>query len=587
MAFGTGPSTRSQQPGFATLIGIEALLAAGFLGWWAAGGRSGVVALGVAALVALTLVPIAGRRSLADTMIRRLGFSWSRARRRLAELAPAPFDVPTSGRPQRASSASVRAEDGPIGVRWAGGTIITVLRVSPTRCTPTFLSPFGSETDEPGLPLSTLAGCIDPFDIPLSSIDVISHGVRVGGVGQAAAMYERTLGSLPATTHRSTFVVLRLDPTRCPNAVARRGGGATGALRTATITTRRVARRLRESGLAATALRATEMHSLTAQLTHGSDLDSMREEWSQVAAGRVRFRTAAIDLRELPRVLSTPCPGALATTLTLTLSHGQDGNLQVRALMRVDDAPDAGRVVDTWPSGATLLDGRQFDALAASLPYAAAHRVRRGSHATSGAQAHTVLDALRVQVSGCGQLIGADHAGRAVTSRLFGPGVSEVALIGDARLATQIVLRIIATGGAVTVHTSRPDGWQHLMARIGDQRVLSIADPHRGLEGGPDGGGRIHLFDGVAPRPVSAGATRIVVTRDQVTDPESSTTAIEVNAVEVRQDPRRPHEVTLRTSDTCVRVTTVATPEESRFCDQSAGQPMPYPGRPQRSGLLV
>lgn len=583
MAFETGPSTRSRLPGFATLVGIEALLAAGFIGWWAAGGRAGVVALGAAALMAVTLVPIAGRHSLADNMIRRLGFYWSRARRRVAELAPAPFDVPTSGRRQRTSSLGARAEDGPIGVRWAGGTMITVLRVSPTRCTPTFLSPFGCETTEPELPLATLAGCIDPFDIPLSSIDVISHGVRVGGVGQAAAIYERTLGPLPATTHRSTFVVLRLDPTQCPNAVARRGGGATGALRTATITTRRVARRLRECGLVATPLTATEMRSLTEQLTHGSDLDSMREEWSQVTAGRVRFRTAAIDPRHLPRLFGTACPGALATTLTLTLSHGQDGKLQVRALMRVDDAPDAGRVVDTWPTGATPLDGRQFDALAASLPYAATHRVHRGLHATSGAQANTLLDTLRIQVSGCGQLIGADHTGRAVTSRLFGPGISEVALIGDARLAVQIVLRIIATGGAVTVHTSRPGGWQHLVSRVGDHHVLSFADPHGDL----DGGGRIHLFDGVAPRPVSARATRIVVTNNQATDDESSTTAMEVTAVEVRQDPTRPHDVTLRTADARIRVTMVATPEESRFSEQSAGQPMPYPGRPDRSGLLV
>ena len=63
----------------------------------------------------------------------------------------------------------------------------------------------------------------------------------------------------------------------------------------------------------------------------------MREEWSQVMAGRIRFRTATIDPRELPRVFGTACPAALATTLTLTLSHGQDGNLRVRALMRVDD----------------------------------------------------------------------------------------------------------------------------------------------------------------------------------------------------------------------------------------------------------
>lgn len=568
MAFGTRSSTGSRLPAFTTLVWIEALLAIGLVGWWIAGGRSGVAALGVAALAAVTLVPMSGGASLATTVLRRLGFHWFRLRRNPGELAPPPFDVPTASHRQRQSPSRARAEDSPIGVRWAGATMITMLRIGPGIGAPTFLSPFGSETAEPHVPLTTLADCIDSFDIPLSSIDVISHGVRVGGAGETAAIYERTLGPLPATTHRSTYVVLRLDPAACPTAVSRRGGGATGALRTATITTRRIARRLRECGLVATPLGATEIDSVTKQLTHGAELGSMHEEWAQVNVGPIRSRSAAIDPHQLQRVLRTPQPAALAATVTLTLSRGHDRELLVRALLRVDDAPDAGRTVRAWPAGVTPLDGLHFDALAASLPCATAHRVRRGLHATSDIEADALLDALQMEVSGCGQLIGADHAGRAVTARLFGPGVSEVSVRGDARLAAQIVLRVVATGGTVAVHTSRPERWQHLVARVGDSRLLSFADP----TGGSDADRRIHLFDGVSPRVVTPGATRIVVA-----DLRQTTNDLPAATIELTQNLTQPDRVVLRTPVTSVCVTTVATPEEARFSDPPVQRTRVFP----------
>jgi len=167
-----------------------------------------------------------------------------------------------------------------------------------------------------------------------------------------------------------------------------------------------------------------------------------------------------------------------------------------------------------------------------------------------------LLDALQMEVSGCGQLIGADHAVRAVTARLFDPGVSEVSVRGDARLAAQIVLRVVATGGTVAVHTSRPERWQHLVARVGDSRLLSFADP----TGGSDADRRIHLFDGVSPRVVTPGATRIVVA-----DLRQTTNDLPAATIELTQNLTQPDRVVLRTPVTSVCVTTVATPEEARF----------------------
>ena len=84
MGIGTKHRTPARLPGLATLVGIEVLLAVGLVGWWFSGARSGIAALGVAVLAALTLIPIAGRTSLAGRLIRRGGFLVSRARRRSA-----------------------------------------------------------------------------------------------------------------------------------------------------------------------------------------------------------------------------------------------------------------------------------------------------------------------------------------------------------------------------------------------------------------------------------------------------------------------------------------------------------------------
>ena len=62
------------------------------------------------------------------------------------------------------------------------------------------------------------------------------------------------------------------------------------------------------------------------------------------------------------------------------------------------------------------------------------------------------LDELALPPGGCGQLIGSDDAGRAVTVRLFGPGVRSVHVAGELYLAQQVVFRAVAVGARVPVH---------------------------------------------------------------------------------------------------------------------------------------
>ncbi|WP_327362280.1 type VII secretion protein EccE, partial [Mycobacteroides abscessus] len=86
-------------------------------------------------------------------------------------------------------------------------------------------------------------------DITLDSIDVLSQGARSHGHTEMAAVYDGVLGPLPAIAQRTVWVAIRFDPSRCADAVRRRGGGREGILRAATTATRRVANRLTEAGL--------------------------------------------------------------------------------------------------------------------------------------------------------------------------------------------------------------------------------------------------------------------------------------------------------------------------------------------------
>ncbi|GAC66409.1 type VII secretion protein EccE [Gordonia soli] len=560
---------RSRLP-LSTLVLIEVILALALVAATIWGAPIGWPALAVALVATVALLRFGSGPSPANRLGQRLGFAWARSRRGSRDLAPAPFDIPVSGSENR-GAALAGAGATMIGARWAGDTLVTVLRVSPGTPALTYLTPSGGTVTDPSgqvIPLDVLASSINPFDIELSSIEVVSHGIRTWGTGAAAQTYHRTLGPLAATAHRSVYVVLRLRPLDCADAVARRGGGATGALRTATITTRRVARRLAEHGLAATPVSAAEMTALTAQLIDGAGTDDLDESWDQVTAGPLRMRSAAIEPHALAEVLRTVWVNtALSTTVTVRLRHDPDGRLEVGGLVRYGELPDAGRTVGTLPPGLTLLDGRQFDAVAASLPISAPTRLDRRLPVAVGDEATALVEQITLPAGGCGQLIGADHAGRAVSAPLIGAGVDSVAVAADIELVGQLTLRAVAIGAAVTVHTHRPDHWRHLVSAIGDLRSLALATDRADQRGGY----RVLVFDGLSGPPPEPSTTHITVL--PAGDPRV-TEVVDDAAIIIRQNPRSPQDISIVTAGERAQVTMVATPDEWGFI---GGPPEPGP----------
>lgn len=546
-----------------TLVLIEAILAIGLVVWTVSGSVWGATALGVAVIVSAGLVHLGDRPSVFGRIVAHLSFSWARMRRDHADLAPAPFDIPL---PAPNTHAAARRSTAPttIGARWVGDTLVTVVRVDPGGPAVTYLTPGQSEmADESGqvVPLGVLAECISPYDIQLSSIEVISHAVRVWGSGVAPATYDRTLGPLSATAQRSVLVVLRLNPLDCADAVARRGGGATGALRTATVTTRRVAKRLAEQGLSTTILSAPQITAITTQLTEGATLDSLSEERDSIGVAGLRMRSAAVEPAALTAVLRDVwVNSAVSTTVTVKLRpraaerrrRGERTTVEVSGIVRFNEFPAARRALTEWPAGLIPLDGRQFDALAASLPISTSTRLDRAVPVLAGAEADAFLASARLPAGGCGQLIGADHAGRAVATRLVGPGISTVSVAAGIHVVAQIALRAVAVGAAVRVHTDRPHRWTPVVTAVGDPSALSLAGDRTPARPGP----ALVIVDGVTPPSPAPDTTRMIVVAPGLGEPTDGAT------VALRQNPRTPQDISLDTGDRPTLVTMVATPDE-------------------------
>ncbi|MFT4124921.1 MAG: type VII secretion protein EccE [Gordonia sp. (in: high G+C Gram-positive bacteria)] len=562
-AVGVSPRTsgrlrvRRLAPAVITLLVIEVLLALALAVWALAGMWAGPAACGVAVALSMATIAWSGP-SPATRALRRIGYAGSRLRRTPPDPAPPPFDIPALHRP-----APTGTEPEPVvGVRWVDGTLITVLRVRPGRLGVSRLAPGTLGFDEPRgmlVPLTVLADCIDPFDIPLTAIDVVSHGVRAWGSGPAATAYRRTLGPLPASAHRTVLVILRLNPNDCPDAVARRGGGAEGALRAAAITTRRVHHRLVEAGLGVTILTAAEIATATGALIDGHRLDAVSERWDHLIAGPLRLRSAAVAPGALPELLtavwSVP---SVATTLSIRLAHNDDGLLRVGALVRFDDlADESGRHVADLPAGLVPLPGRQFEALTTALPVAAAATFPGQVPVAAGTTAAALLARLHVPAGGCGQLLGADVDGTAIAMALAGPGIDTVRIEAQWSLAALLVVRAAAIGLPVAVHSSTPERWDTVLAAIGEDAPA-----------GHDSG--IEVFDGVEPGDRPGAGTRFVIvdpTRSTLTPTPGPATIV------LTQNPDSPQQVTVALASGRHELTVVATPDEWALIGPTAPPP--------------
>jgi len=507
-------------------------------GWW--GAVSGLTA----GLV--FVAPLAGR-SIPRWARARIGL-WRNRRRRQETIRWAPFDhEPNDGEP--------------IGFSWDGKILTSMIRVDEPLPSLNVLEP-GRAVSGQGVPVAVLADCLRTFDVTLESIDVISQGFRSAGYGDVAAVYDAVLGPLPAIAHRSAWVTVRLDPARCPDAVLARGGGWDGALRTATVATRRVTNRLRDAGLRASTTTASDMVHAATEISRGARLDALQETWTACRDGRIELRSYGME--------SATCTpeglGALwmlpsrCTTITLSLRRDEQREaVELRGIVRLDSL-GRGR---TDHAGMRRLSGRQFDALLCALPLSTPKRPLGHWFTIRDGELGQSLGDLKIPAAGCGQVVGADEHGRAVALSMFGHRVARVELHGTLHLAQQVVLRSLALGARVRVHTRRTGAWREMVEAVGDTTQFMAIGADRGvLEAGARRDFTVEMYDGVPEQPVRVGTTAIVVSPSH----SQPSTAADVR-LQLRDQDR--DEVLVTTPTGSVTVTMVASDDEMRYIGAS------------------
>ncbi|OBA57266.1 type VII secretion protein EccE [Mycobacterium sp. 1100029.7] len=506
-------------------------------GWYGA-----ATGLGVASLLALRI----RGSTITGLVFARLGFWYELFRRRRQMLRFEPFDAQLS-------------DGSPIGFHWDGRLLMSLVGIGADPQVMTVMEPAVTVSGQT-MSVRALAECLRQFDITVDSIDVIIQGARFHDRGQLGAVYDAVLGPLPATAQRSVWVVVRIDPALCPDAVRHRGGGWDGIVRTAVTATRRVANRLSDAGLRPRIATAAEIASATAELAHGTaDLSTLDETWTTCRKDRLEFRSFTVG----PSMFSTAglhLPWTVpsqSTTVCISLRRDdRDDLIKLRGLVRFDNY---GRTrVQLRNLG--QLHGRQYDALACSLPLPAPRRAVPG---WLFGKSIAAVDDLELPAGGCGQVIGADNHGRAVALSLFGPLVNRVEMCGTLHLAQQVVLRSLALGAWVNVHTRRPAAWRTMVEQIGNPNILTVNDPAADVTRlSSHQNRRVEMFDGASEDRVADGVTTMVV-KPPHAEP-SSHADVTLQLLDHDQDLVR---VATRSAAVVVRM--VATDDELRYIKSS------------------
>jgi hypothetical protein len=125
------------------------------------------------------------------------------------------------------------------------------------------------------------------------------------------------------------------------------------------------------------------------------------------------------------------------------------------------------------------------------------------------------------------------------------------------------LLRSLALGARVRVHTNRPAAWRDMVEQVGDRNLLWVADFGRGsIQAGADRNYSVEMFDGLAAQSVRVGVTTMVLQ-----PPDAAPSATFDVALELLDGTADTVKVSTRGGSAVV--TMVATDEELRFIKAS------------------
>ncbi|MEX3646832.1 type VII secretion protein EccE, partial [Mycolicibacterium porcinum] len=165
--------------------------------------------------------------------------------------------------------------------------------------------------------------------------------------------------------------------------------------------------------------------------------------------------------------------------------------------------------------------------------------------------------------AGGGQVTGAGEQGGAVALPVFGPQIRRVEIVGTLHLAQQVVLRALALGARVLVHSRRPAFWRDMVEVVGRHDLLWVADfNRRTIQAGAERNYTVEMFDGVPEQSVRIGVTTMVLTPPNTPAGQAD---VVLDLISLEHDT-----VKVSTQAGSAVVTMVATDDEMRYLRASA-----------------
>ncbi len=420
-------------------------------------------------LVVLLVSTVTYREATASRWLHRAwtlrGMRRRERRRATRAVIPEPFSVELPG-------------VGPIGMRWDGEYALTMIALHGQEYAETALIPEGVDTRDV-MPLEACAALLRQFGgLELHSVDVVSEGTRTASDGWYTPRYAEIIADRAAVGIRRTWLVLRLRPQACLQAMAYRASVAQAAA----AATERIRQAAARDGCRAVTCSPEQLSEATAILLDNRDLDSYSERWTDLRVGDDYvsvYRVAGKDLttRHLNDLWTIR---AKKTVVLLRLTRDEaSGELLVSCLLRIHTAnPQPHPPISTLQS----VPGQTFAALLAALPLGD-RSVELALSARSVAQPE-----LRVPVGPSGFLHGmAERAGVPYLLSWSDPQrFVRVGVAASLEVVEALILRATAAGATAEIHTVRPRLWQPIcdgtritLARPGersDDAILVVAD---------------------------------------------------------------------------------------------------------------
>lgn len=341
---------------------------------------------------------------------------------------------------------------GAIGMRWDGHYAITVITLYGRQYSETVLIPEGVDTRDT-VPLQAVGALLEQFGgLELHSIDVVSEGTRTAPNGRFTPRYDEIISDRAAVGMRRTWLVLRLRPQACLDAISYRGSVAQAAA-AATERVRQAAARL---GCRALTCSPEQITEATHALLDYHGLDAYEQRWTDLRIGDDYvglYRIAGADLTT--RALNDFWTiRAKKTVVVLRLTRDKDSQeLMVAALLRVHTTtPQHHPPMSVLHSVA----GQSFSAMAASLP------LGDRSVQLELSQRPLASAELQVPVGPSGFLHGmAERAGVPFLMSWTDPQkFIRVAIAADVDVVAALILRASAAGATAEIHTARSQLWR-------------------------------------------------------------------------------------------------------------------------------